>query len=359
MNNKITWLAVSAATLLGARPLEAAGQAAGARTERIPQKMLLEYHAGPLVLYGSGNLTSEAQGVIGGVQVRRLCDTRWFLLTEASLSRENRASYNLHHWGSRLGAGWAFTDATDLVAAYRFDRYSVSNVGGNSDSAFRTVAGNGATTAVELALEHDGTDDEFYPTRGSTMTLSGELALRGLGGDHDFGHLNSDWALYVSPLRGRLDGSWLEDVTFAEHLSVGWMAPLRRRDPVPFFERQFVGGDDTVRGHRDRWLTPRGAEGEFIGGEAMAVNNVEVRELLFASRLRRRLSVAEFVDFGTAARRLSALGDVGWGVGAGLRYVFKLWQVEGVARIDYGISLAHENEGDSPSYVHFTLGSPF
>ena len=139
---------------------------------------------------------------------------------------------------------------------------------------------------------------------------------------------------------------------------MGWVEEFDDNSQVPFFERYFAGGTKTVRGHRSRWLTPRGLEDQFVGGEILLVNNVEARMPIFVDRFDRRLSAAVFFDAGRAFRKFSDVGDFGYGLGGGLRYVVKLWQLEGVARADYGFSLDDEGD-DATSRLHLSFGVPF
>ena len=164
--------------------------------------------------------------------------------------------------------------------------------------------------------------------------------------------------MYVTPFRGTASGTWLGDVTFVEHARFGYVEGIGDTDDPPFFERYFVGGSSTVRGHRSRWLTPRGLEQQFVSGEIELINNIEARVPVLPETFDGRLSVAAFFDVGRAYRRFSEIGDFGYGVGAGLRYVVKVWKLHGVVRMDYGFSL--DNEGDdSTSKLHVTLGLPF
>ncbi len=68
--------------------------------------------------------------------------------------------------------------------------------------------------------------------------------------------------------------------------------------------------------------------------------------------------VAAFFDAGRAFRRFSEIGDFGYGVGGGLRYVVHCWKLHGVLRADYAFSLDHEGD-DAVSRLHVTFGVPF
>lgn len=328
------------------------------QTERIGESAALEYTVGRVKLKGSGKIWGDVVRLRGGAEVYQLFNSPLFFSGEARFDREERLPYDLTHWGGHVGLGWMFSESTNLLAKYRLDSYKVFNTGPNVDPAFLAVAGRNQVTALGLVLRIDSRDDEFYPTSGVRAKLEGELALEPLGGDDDFGRLQSDVAVYVTPFRERPTGTCLDDVTFVEHVRVGWVEAFGDTDDVPFFERYFAGGPSTVRGHRSRWLTPRGLEQQFVGGEILVVNNLEARRPIFEKLFNRRLSAAVFFDAGRAYRRFSDIGDFGYGIGGGLRYVVRLGPLSGVARVDYGFSLDDEGD-DSTAKLHVTFGLPF
>ena len=326
--------------------------------ERISEVAALEGRIGRLKLRGSGKLSGDVQRLRGGVQVRELFQSPLFVSTEARFDQERRLPYDLRRWGGEVGVGWALNERTDLLATYRLDSYKVFETGPSVDPAFRSVAGRSAVTALGAALDYDSRDDTSYPTRGMRARLKGELALEALGGDYDLGRIDTDLAGYARPWRGRAAGSLLDEITLVEHLHLGWVENFGDTDEVPFFERYFTGGTNTVRGHRSRWLTPRGLEDQFVGGEIQVVNNIEARVPIFTQLFHRQLSAAAFFDMGRAFRRFSDIGDFRYGVGGGLRYVVHLWKIHGVVRVDYGFSLGREGD-DSSGRWHVSVGLPF
>lgn len=330
-----------------------------AGTEQEAEVAALQYNVGDYTIKGTGSLGNEAKRVRINVERHRLNQTPWFLSTEGRYEQEIRQPYDLRNWGGHLGLGYQFNAADSLLGKVRVDSYKVFNTGPNVDPAFQSVAGRTQVAAWGLDFKHDTRDYSMYPTSGRRFKFGAELALEALGGDYDFGRLESDVSFYKTPFKDSTEhAEWLRDVTFVEHFRAGWVENIGDSDNVPFFERYFVGGANTVRGHRSRWLTPRGLEQQFVGGEWQFVNNIEARKPIFVDRFQRKLSAAVFFDVGRAYRKLSDFGDLGAGVGSGLRYVVRLGPLSGVARLDYGVSF--DNEGDdSTGKWHLTFGMPF
>ena len=355
-NSVLALFGIGLGVLIGAAPLEAAD--GDQTTGRAPGAAAVESRFGKVKVDGSGDLSDDTQELNMGVQVRELFDSPLFIHGEGRIGQEKLLPYDLHHWGGEVGVGYALDKTTDLAATYRLDDYSVFNVGRDADPAFRTVQGVSGVSALGLGLKRDQRDNALYPTTGTQGRVKGELALRGWGGDYNFGRLDSEFAVYTTPFRGKAAGQWWEEVTFVEHLRLGWVESFGATDEVPFFERYFSGGASTVRGHRGRWLTPRGSDGQFVGGKIQLFNNIEARLPIFREIFHRRLSVATFFDVGRTYRRFSEIGDFGYGLGGGLRYAVKIWEIQGVARLDYGFNLAREDD-DSSSRLHLTFGIPF
>lgn len=327
-------------------------------TGRTPGVGTVEARVGKAKVYGDGDISSDTQELSVGLEVRELFDRPLFIFGEGRVGQEKFRHYDLHHWGDKWGVGYALDPATDFSATYRLHNYSLFDIGPETDPEIRSVQGLSTVSALGLSFKHDRRDDPLYPTTGYRLRVGAEAGLHGLGGDYDFGRLESNFAFYLSPFRESAAGRWWEEVTFAEHLRLGWVGSFGSTDEVPFFERYFVGGASTVRGHRGRWLTPRRLDDQFVGGQAQLVNNIEARLPVFKETFRRRLSGAAFFDLGRAYHRFSQIGNFGYGLGVGLRYIVKIWQMEGVARMDLGFNPAREDD-DSRARLHLTFGVPF
>lgn len=344
---------------LGAAPaVSASSDPSDQGEERIAETGRLGYSNDWVSIDFSGKSWGDAHRAKSNLEIRKILPEPWFLAFDGRADRETRLPYDLTHWGAGLGVGYAFTPQTELFAKYRLDSYKVSRTGPNVDPVFQNAAGRNQTAALALLLRHDTRDNTLYATSGLNAAIGSDLAIEALGGDADFVRLSGEVAYYRTPFADGSDATWLDDVTFVEHMRLGWVESFGDTDAVPFYERYFVGGSGTVRGSRSRWLTPRGLEQQFVGGEIQLINNVEARVPVLARTLDRKLSAATFFDMGRAYRRFSDIGDVGVGVGGGLRYALKIGGFQSVIRADVALNL--DNEGDnSTARYHLTVGMPF
>lgn len=350
-------LILTAALSLG--PAAAAGAVEEAATSAA-EAAQVSADFGPVELTGTGDITEETQGLEIEARRRGLFGSPAFLSAAGRVGQEKFIHYDMDRWGGSLGLGWALGPQTELIGAYRWDRSSVRAVSPTTDPDIRSVSGLSDVTALVLTFRHDTTNWPHFPTAGRSLRLLGELSAEALGGDYNFARLDFEFAGYLSPFNPEeKEGGWWRKVTLVEHFRVGYAQDLGSTDEVPFFERYFAGGASTVRGHRNRWLSPRGDGEVFVGGELLLLNNIEARLPLFEEALGpRRLSAAVFFDAGRSFRHLSDVGDFGYGLGAGLRYGVRLWKVNGVLRLDVGFNPAPEGDDTSAAW-HLTFGTPF
>lgn len=136
-------------------------------------------------------------------------------------------------------------------------------------------------SSIRPSYSYDSRDNPFEPTRGRRLTLGVEYAGGVLGGDNYF----------VRPEAGV---SWFQPMTrrpartvFAFNVEGGAIESFGGRE-LSTLERYFLGGDNSVRGHRFRSIFLRDdkgqplfdADGFALGGESFLQVNLEYHFLL-------------------------------------------------------------------------------
>lgn len=181
------------------------------------------------------------------------------------------------------------------------------------------------------------------PVRGYDLNLTLKAATDLLGGEANFQRLEAGTSYH------KYIGS-----AFYLHLSFRY-GTIFSRSPtsvnLPFNERFFPGGENTVRGYQRGEASPITAEGDEIGAETFALGNIELEQ-----RVLRNFSVVLFWDgIGISREQVGwPRGDVLQSVGIGLR-----WRtVVGPIRLEYGHNL-DPREGDPDGTLHFAVGYPF
>jgi outer membrane protein assembly factor BamA len=197
--------------------------------------------------------------------------------------------------------------------------------------------------SVFLRASIDRRDNPLYPTRGYHGSLAVKTAADWLGGSTGFQRFEARFT-YHQPLSpstfihlGARFGSlytWLDD-------------PAQ----LPFSERFFPGGENSIRGYKEGMAGPLDASGDAVGARTQAVVNLELEQRLFSA-----WSVVLFLDsLGTSRDQAFSLNDQ-WLSSAGLGLRWRT--VVGPVRFEYGHNL-NRRANDPSGTFHFSIGFPF
>ena len=126
----------------------------------------------------------------------------------------------------------------------------------------------------------------------------------------------------------------------------GWSS-----EPLPLFERFYLGGPNSVRSFKSRRLSPQDDGGVRVGGTSELLGNIE-----YIVPLPFNIRVAGFFDIGNAYGFGTKFDptDTREAAGAGLRWLSPF----GPLRLDYGVNLDRRTGEDFGAF-HFSVGSPF
>jgi len=229
--------------------------------------------------------------------------------------------------GVRLSAEYGFAKESS-------DRDNSSGFDSEEDATVASIA-------VRASL--DRRDDFLAPTSGYNLFASIKVASQFLGGSVDFQKFEIGGAYHFSLTDSMIVHAGLR---YGAILSTGDAA-----DNIPFNERFFLGGENSVRGYREGTASPLDLNGDEIGAETYVLGNIEIEQ-----RILPRFSVVAFVD--TVANARSGLYNEGskwlYSVGLGLRYN----TVVGPVRLEYGHN-PDPRPDDPEGTLHFSIGFPF
>ena len=178
------------------------------------------------------------------------------------------------------------------------------------------------------------------PAKGFLFVATGEFAPALLGTTVPLARATMS-ASYYLPLKNSL---------LAFSARGGIVHPLTDLG-IPIDERFFNGGSRSVRSFAERELGPKDIYGNPVGGETFSVFNIEYTFPLYGD-----LDAALVADAGSVGRQLDtdALGDLGYGIGAGLRYNLPI----GPLRLDYGYNPSPKRD-EAIGAFHFSFGFAF
>ena len=213
---------------------------------------------------------------------------------------------------------------------------------------------------LALSLARDTRDDLMFPTRGYRLALTNTLAGGGLGGDVDY--LKTDLKA----------GTWFL-ISREANQTLGLVARLgtyQANDPVPFHERQFLGGAYDLRGFKYNHVgaadtfqssdelapSPTGLQ-QPVGG--LSYGMVSAEYLIQASD---NLRWAAFTDWGFLNREANDFSpdQLNGDAGIGLRILLG----GAVLRLDFGFPLRDTTKNgksvnDDGMQLNFSFGTFF
>ncbi|HEX7214476.1 MAG TPA: outer membrane protein assembly factor BamA [Methylomirabilota bacterium] len=252
--------------------------------------------------------------------------------------------YTVNSLGGDIRFGHPFGEYSRWNATYRVSEDRVSDVNPLGSPELLSQEGTHLTSLIGVNFTRDTRDNVFDPTRGGLSVFGFDFGGVGFGEQFIRSVVTSS---YFQPL------PWLNHVLsfrFLAGYSLGWS-----NEPVPLFERFYLGGSNSLRQFKSLQVSPKDSTGTRIGGNSELLFSVEYQiPLVFG------LKAAVFTDIGQvwgpdiAAGTKIDLSDLRYGVGAGLRWNSPF----GPIRIDYGIKL-DQKKGESFGEFNFSAGSSF
>ncbi len=253
-------------------------------------------------------------------------------------------NYTVNSLGGDVRFGAPIGDYGRWNALYRLSQETVGSVDPNASIELLEAKGTSVTSLLGGSLARDTRDSLIEPTRGNYSLFGVDFA--GIGtGDNRFVRITATttqhqplWFNHV--LSGRLMAGY----------QFGWY-----KDPVPFFERYYLGGPNTIRSFKSRQISPEDSSGTAIGGNVQVLGNIEYSvPLLFG------VKAAFFFDAGNvygpdqSVHLPVDLTNLKYAVGPGLRWNSPF----GPIRVDYGLN-PNPKSGEKFGNFQFSMGSAF
>ena len=248
-------------------------------------------------------------------------------------------------WRGKIGYNLDLSEITELKVADPLDIAEIQE--GN----------NYLISSAQIGFFRDSTDNDTNPTRGSSLSLSGQWATSLLGSELTFFQPYVEYKKYYSPF-----SQWV----LAGRIRYDTIQETEDTDLIPINKRLFMGGTNTVRGYGYQKLGPLDASGNSVGGQSALNGNIELRHPIY-----KKISGVVFVDMGFLGGDPFTLNsdELRFTGGAGLRYDTPV----GPIRIDFGYKLNPPTLGDvavtpvpNPDddiedrwQIHFSIGQAF
>lgn len=199
---------------------------------------------------------------------------------------------------------------------------------------------------VGLSLLRDTRDSLMFTRTGNRTTLSSQWA--GLGGDINYLKFEARTAQFIPTFDAY-------DQTLSIIARVGTVAAYGSSDEVPFYDRFYLGGPDSLRGFEYRDVGPRDDddEDEAIGGDSYGMVSFE-----YSFRLAEPLGLVAFYDWGFVNESDYDLSPSdyasNWGIGA------RIILMGSPLKLDLGFPISTPDDAeDNGAQFNFSFGTRF
>lgn len=219
-----------------------------------------------------------------------------------------------------FGTNWG----VNLTNRYRRLRFNYSDT-----SLLDTLIKRGITNSLIFNITYDSRNNFFNPTQGLYFSPGCEVAGGLLLGDNDF---------FRYSFEVRAFQKILGELILAGRGFLGAVSPYGRTLFIPYYEKFFLGGRNTLRGYDEKALGPDSIGKEHYG-DFIVNTNLEVRTCYY-----KNFGLVFFSDGGEIVNQLArfALKRYHFSVGIGLRFNTPV----GPIRLDYGKRLRNPEPND-------------
>ncbi|EKD42218.1 MAG: hypothetical protein ACD_73C00262G0007 [uncultured bacterium] len=300
----------------------------------------------------SANISKLRQDFSVSATDRYFLDTRW--IVSASAYRYSSAlnrDFDQESFGGSVTFGREIFPHFDVNLGYSIADVSVTNFSSQVPQFFQDNA-SGLTSSVLSTVAYDTRDNRLSSSKGMYHAVSSEYAGRGVGGDNDF------WKVYVD---SRVFFALPWKTVLKLRGMFGYVNSLNNQ-PVPLFERFYLGGPNSLRGFDLNTIGPSlkipktatGGDSDFTyGGNRLAQFNMEYEVPIYAPA---GIKTVVFLDSGQAYGENEAIDISRFrsNYGVGLRWASPF----GPLRFEWGFPIM-KRSGESFSVFNFTIGQSF
>jgi len=277
----------------------------------------------------------------------------------------NSADYNELRTGFELYLRRRLFELVEARLSYRLELVEIFDVDRNPNPPFANPQPDGSVTndgvpdvfqraegedlvsKVGLTFLRDNRETLIFTRKGNRSTLDFEYA--GVGGDVNYYKVEGRTAHFI-PTFDALKQS-LSIVARA-----GSITPFGQSDEVPFYDRFYLGGPDTLRGFDYREVGPRDDDAT-AGDQAIGGNTYSMVSLEYAFRIAEPLGLVVFYDWGFVNENdfdfsMSNYAD-NWGVGA------RIMLMGSPLKLDLGIPITSPEGASGGTQFNFSFGTRF
>ena len=264
----------------------------------------------------------------------------------------NSADYNELRTGFELYLRRRLFELVEARLSYRLELVDIFDVAGTPGvddlgvaNVFEEGEGEDLVSKVGLTFLRDTRETLIFTRKGQRSSLKFEYA--GIGGDINYHKMEGRTAQFIPTFDA-----------YEQSLSIiaraGNVSPFGQSDIVPFYDRFYLGGPDTLRGFDYREVGNRDEDdpNESVGGNSYALVSLE-----YGFRIAEPLGLVVFYDWGFVNENdfdfsMSEYAD-NWGVGA------RIMLMGSPLKLDLGIPITSPEGAGGGSQFNFSFGTRF
>jgi len=271
----------------------------------------------------------------------------------------NSSDYNELRTGFELYLRRRLFELVEARVSYRLELVEIFDVdrgvgvelpdgsipGDGIADVFQRAEGEDLVSKVGLTFLRDTRETLIFTRKGNRSSLEFEYA--GIGGDVNYYKMEGRTAHFI-PTFDTLEQS------LSIIARVGSVTPFGQSEIVPFYDRFYLGGPDTLRGFDFREVGPRDGDDpdESVGGNTYTMVSLE-----YGFRIAEPLGLVVFYDWGFVNKddfdfSMSDYAD-NWGVGA------RIMLMGSPLKLDLGIPITSPEGIDGGTQFNFSFGTRF
>lgn len=293
-----------------------------------------------------GYMSSKKSSMRGYFVNPRVYDTNLGFTASVYSEDYEWSSYDRKSTGTEFGVFYPLGEYTRVVLNYRLEYYDMYNIQPNASSAIKSYEGENWASVISTGIIRDTTDNIRFPTRGTKESIFVEYGGGIIGGSDDFVKVRGSYGFYFGLAKNHV----------LHARATGIAVYKNGDDPIPAFERIYVGGMTTLRGYDYEDASSLDPYTKEVIGSTKAVYG----SLEYAWRVSEEFSISAvpFFDFATIAdEKYGNLFDKNYySTGLEVRWNSPL----GDLRFAYGVPLTEGYDGkDLSGRFEFTMGRAF
>ncbi len=264
----------------------------------------------------------------------------------------NSADYNELRTGFELYIRRRLFELVEARLSYRLELVDIFDVAGTPGvddlgvaNVFEEGEGEDLVSKVGLTFLRDTRETLIFTRKGQRSSLKFEYA--GIGGDINYHKMEGRTAQFIPTF-----DAYEQSLSIIAR--VGNVSPFGQSDIVPFYDRFYLGGPDTLRGFDYREVGNRDEDdpNESVGGNSYALVSLE-----YGFRIAEPLGLVVFYDWGFVNENdfdfsMSEYAD-NWGVGA------RIMLMGSPLKLDLGIPITSPEGAGGGSQFNFSFGTRF